>query len=45
MKGWKPKAPAKPKKKKKKDHDAVSNAGWTDVTTASGFKDRRCTVM
>lgn len=40
--GWK----AKPKtKKRQRDADAGSSAGWTDVTARSTMKDKRCVVM
>ncbi|KAL6869965.1 hypothetical protein ACO1O0_001300 [Amphichorda felina] len=54
-KGWDPQGSKSKKKKKKKskkkkrDYDAVSSAGWTDVSTSSAIKDnlkdKKCIVM
>ncbi|KAG9257082.1 uncharacterized protein F5Z01DRAFT_647586 [Emericellopsis atlantica] len=45
--GWDPSKSRK--KKKRKDFEAASSAGWTDVSTTTAFreslKDKRCVVM
>ena len=45
--GWDPQKSRK--KKKKKDYDMASSAGWTDISTSSAIKERfqekRCVVM
>lgn len=46
--GWEPRRnKSKKGKKKKKDYDAVSSAGWTDVTAPSVYKEKssKCLVM
>lgn len=47
-KGWDPQKNRK-KKKKRKDYDMASSAGWTDISTTSAIKERfqekKCLVM
>lgn len=46
--GWDPQRSRK-NKKKKKDYDMASSAGWTDISTSSAIKERfqekKCVVM
>lgn len=45
LRGWDPQK----SRRKKKDYEAASSAGWTDVSTSSALKDnlkdKKCTVM